>query len=167
MKKKDIIKSVGKKYSLPIKIGAAALIIGGGIFAIVKISRYTKGKKLQKERESLIRQEGDDALANLTGRRITDATAKNVAEQLYVAMNGVGTDTTTIKRLLVDDNLTSADLIAIHQAFGVKEYGFFGKPWFGNGEKLDLRGWIKEEISASSELYSLLVSKFRQAGLTM
>lgn len=164
---KKVIKSVGKKYSTPVKVGAAVLLLGGGIFAIAKISRYAKQRKLQREREKLLNQESEDAFANLNGRRITDSTAKNVAEQLLVAMDGVGTDTTVIKRLLVDDNLTSADLIAIHQFFGIQEYGTFGKPWFGSGEKLDLRGWIKREISSSSELYSLLVTKFRQAGLSM
>lgn len=163
---KKITKRI-KKLSPKSKIILGAFILGGVTFATIKITRSLKAAKLKRELEKNLIQETTDAKEYLTSRTLSDASAKNVAEQLFVAMDGMGTDTTTIKRLLIDENPTSADIVAINQFFGTKEYGTFGSPWFGSGDPLDLRGWLKREISDSSSLYALIVSKFNTAGLKM
>ena len=158
---KNFKKMSTKKIVAVACVGSVAL--GATAFFVLRGIRRNKAEKDAKKRLS---EYTDDAKQNAVVRRIDDAKAKSIAAALLDAMDGIGTDETEIYNILVMNNkLTSLDLIAVSEAFGVVEYGTFGKPWWGNGEPLDLIGWIKKELSNNSTEYMLIRAMFNQAGL--
>lgn len=165
---------VGKAISLKKKnpvllIAGISLTAGALIFAGVKTYRTIKNSKAERDAEKKlkeIREQGTDKLIEqATTRTITDNQAEEYARQLLDAMNGIGTDEEKIKRIIIDEGLTGLDLNAIVEKFGIKDYGTFGEPLWGEGEKLNLMQWINKEIASSSSVYELLKIKFTDAGL--
>lgn len=140
--------------------GVAALGIWGIVHLVKNASAELSAKKKAKNDRS-------DATDYVEGRKLTDEQAKEVAEKLFDAMDGVGTNLLTIKKLLIEDDPSPKDVIAIHKAFGIRDYGTFGSPWIGSGDKLDLRGWINREVSSLTTIYMLLSQKFKDAGLPL
>jgi hypothetical protein len=65
-----------------------------------------------------------------------------IAQELYNAMKGVGTDEDAIVSLF-NRLSTKDDLLAVMKRFGTPEYGSW---WLGH-KYLDLTGWLKEELS--------------------
>lgn len=92
-----------------------------------------------------------------------------VTEQLYKAMDGVGTDEKTIKALC--KNLTSSQLNEVYKVFGLRPYSEY--PLYGGGagwsifgaKNLDLFGWFAREMSGQDlvELRDIWV----KSGLTI
>lgn len=150
-----------KKKIAVIGLGSVALAVGTW-FVIKQINK----NKAERDAEKRLAERTDNAEENAVNRMIGDDKAKSIADALLDAMDGIGTDETEIYNILVVNNkLSSLDIIAIYNAFGVVEYGTFGKPWFGNGEPLDLIGWIKKEMGNTSTEYKLIRAMFNQAGL--
>lgn len=140
--------------------------IGAGAFLIYKLSASAKEKKRKKRIEAQINMEEERALMKSNERTIDDTTAQSIAQALFIAMDGTGTDEDEIEAVLITRNrLTSADIVAVNKAFGIQQYGTFGKPWWGSGEELNLVGWFKKELSNGSSLYKVLQTKFTQAGI--
>ena len=80
---------------------------------------------------------------------ISDSEAQIIAQGLYTAMEGSGTDENAIVRMF--EGRTSDDIKLIVQKFGIRPYGTFGAPLFSWMEtaQLDLMGWLKKELSGS------------------
>ncbi len=162
MKQLQRLQKMSKKKKIAvIGLGSVALAVGTW-FVIKQINK----NKAERDAEKRLAERTDNAEENAVNRMIGDDKAKSIADALLDAMDGIGTDETEIYNILVVNNkLSSLDIIAIYNAFGVVEYGTFGKPWFGNGEPLDLIGWIKKEMGNTSTEYKLIRAMFNQAGL--
>lgn len=163
MKQLQSIQKLSKKRKIAL-ICAGSVALGVGTWFVIKqINKH----KAERDAEKRLSERTDNAEANAIIRNIPEEKAKSIAEALFDAMDGIGTDETEIYNILVVNNkLSSLDIVAIYNAFGVKEYGTFGTPWFGNGDPLDLIGWIKKEMSNSSTEYKLIRAMFNQAGLS-
>lgn len=100
---------------------------------------------------------------NESGARLTKQESLAYANRLYLSMDGVGTDNETINS--IRSSLTNpADLRAVYNAFGTKNYGFFGSSWSDMwGTPLDLKGWFKEELSPND--YKVWEQMFKTAGI--
>jgi hypothetical protein len=136
-------------------------VFGVGSFFIYKIyTNYTASaetRNLQKALDQITKVDG----SKLT---ITPAEASVIAQQLFVAMDGIGTDEKTIFRLLIDTPRTDDDIRLIVKAFGLKEYGTFGSPWWGSGTPCDLGTWFVKEMSGSD--LQKLRNRFALAGIS-
>ena len=140
------------------------IAVGGviGLTAILLVRKYIKKKQAEaattEYNEAL--QQLPIATNNLS---ITEAEAKVIANNLYAAMNRVGTDEDTIISLL--ENRNGDDLKLIIKAFGVRKYGTFGAPAFSwmKGTDLDLIGWLRKELSGSK--LTKVLGYFQKAGI--
>lgn len=154
-----------KSYLTNNPIVAIATLGIGGVVAYSFIKSY-QDKKLKKKLQNQVFVEKQNALMNSNQRTISDEKANSIATALYNAMKGFGTDEDEIYSIMIDRNqLTSADIIAVNASFGMREYGSYGAPSFGNGTYMNLVSWFNEELSNSSNLYNLLKTKFQQAGI--
>lgn len=143
--------------------GATAMFfVGRKIYRSTTVSK--KKKAADKSLEEAKKKAMDLLDTNISTGKLNETQVKEAAEKLFEAMDGVGTDLTTIKKILIDDNPTTMDIINISTAFGNREYGTFGSPFWGNGEPLNLIGWLKKEISSITTLYDQLRVKFTTAG---
>jgi len=135
-------------------------IFGIGSFFIYKVyTNYTKNaenRNLQKALDKVTTVDG----SKLT---ITSAEATVIAQKLFAAMEGMGTDEKTIMSLLIETPRTNDDLKLIVKAFGLKEYGTYGSPWWGKGTPSDLTTWIANEMSGSK--LQQLKNRFALAGI--
>ena len=132
--------------------------IGG--FLIWKIyKKYADGSEQRNLQKALEQTTQVDA-AKLT---ISQADAVIIAQKLFSAMDGMGTDTKTIMNLLIDTARTNDDLKLIVKAFGVKDYGTYGAPMWGSGTPSDLTIWLTNEMSGND--LQKLRSRFSQAGI--
>lgn len=75
--------------------------------------------------------------------------SRQLAEQLYQAMENMGTDDDTIDMVFGDivGNIRLA--AAVYNDFGQRGYGTFGAPLWGSGTNKSLLGWLKLELSDS------------------
>lgn len=96
------------------------------------------------------------------GTSISDDEAQTLADSLYNCMKGFGTSESSIVKIICESGYTSDDLAKIYNKFGYKEYGTFGEPIFGGGDKLDLIGWLHKELSGDNLMY--VKRSFQQAG---
>lgn len=159
-----IVKEMFKKNptvtGIVVVAGTAALVFAG-----VKVFKSIKSAKAEKDARNNLEELKKQALEELKVQNLTKAQAQAAADSLYEAMDGVGTDLMAIKKILIDDKPTTLDIIEIVNAFGVRDYGTFGSPIWGDGDKLNLMQWIKEEVNSTTTLYELLRMKFTTAGL--
>jgi hypothetical protein len=89
--------------------------------------------------------------------------ANHYADMLYQAMKDFGTDEDEIKLIQLELSRPS-DLRTVYNAFDVKPYGSFGAPVLGfGGSDMDLRGWLKAELSGSD--YAVWEQMFKTAGI--
>jgi hypothetical protein len=137
----------------------AVLVVGGIYAANLLFTNFKKGAGNRQASEAL----NNALVVNTNNTNISVSEAQLIANQLYVAMDGAGTDYKTIKSLLIDTPRSADDLKLITKAFGVKEYGTFGSPLWGSGDPYNLVEWLKAECS-SSEL-SPIAPLFRSAGI--
>lgn len=78
---------------------------------------------------------------------LSDAQAKIIAERLYAAMQGVGTDEVAIKNAL--SGLSENDFVKVYEAFGKRQYSLF---WGNVGDPLTssnhhLITWLTNELN--------------------
>lgn len=159
MKAVEMFKKKPAVVGVAVVAGVAVLTIVG-----IKVAKSIKSAKAEKDAKENLEELKKQALEELKVQNLTQAQAKAVADSLYDAMNGVGTDLMTVKKLLIDDKPTTLDIIEIVNAFGVRDYGTFGAPWWGEGDKLNLMEWLKKEVNSATSLYELLKMKFTTAG---
>lgn len=153
-----------KKKNPVLLVSAISLSAGVLCFATIKTWKWIKSVKAEKELKEKIDTITKDATTQVLTRKLSDSAVKEKVEQIYDAMEGFGTDESVLKQVLIDENPSVADLQAIYKEFGTRGYGTFGSPLWGEGEKLDLMGWIKKEVGESSTLYQTLQVKFKTAG---
>lgn len=104
--------------------------------------------------------------------KIKPEEAQKKANDLYNAMKDNMTDKETIYDILLDSELTPADIRLIYQKFGKKEYGITGSPTtilgyqLYSGHEYDLINWIYKEFDLVDGNESLpkmdLVTKFNR-----
>ena len=141
-------------------------VLGVSGIAIHALYKSYKNKQLKAKLKEKVFVEEQNALMQSNERTITDEKAESIANALYNAMKGVGTDEDLIEEILITRNrLTSPDLIAVNKAFGMREYGSYGAPAWGDGTFINLVGWFNEELNNTGALYNLLKTKFEQAGI--
>jgi hypothetical protein len=125
-------------------------IVGGvlGVAGFLGIRKYIKNKQAGAETAKLTTaiESTPVVTSNLT---INEAQAVTIANKLYGAMAGSGTDENQI--LACFQGRTSDDVKLIYKTFGVKPYGVTGKPTFSfYATELDLTGWLRKELSGNS-----------------
>lgn len=89
----------------------------------------------------------DSGDSNNQPSTITDQEAKQKADTLYEAMNGMGTDEDMIFATLT--GLTVADYNKVDSAFGYRSYNTYTGTSTGGINKYPLKTWLKEELSSS------------------
>lgn len=138
-------------------VGVCAI---GGFFLWRVIKKYMDNAGVRAQNKAL----NQENTPNPQGLSMNDAQAVIVAEKLFAAMDGMGTDAKTIMDLLIHTPRTNDDLKLIVRTFGLKEYGTTGSPYWGKGTPSDLSTWLRNEMSGS-DLQKLQV-RFAQAGIT-
>ncbi len=125
-----------------------------GIYAVGGLLLFVIGRRVISQiKESWQQNKEENALKKLTEpskskMTISSAEATNYAKQLHTAMASMGTDTDTIDNVI--SKLSNGDdWKAVINAFGMKEYGTWGSPMWGNGEMIGLVDWFKKELSGS------------------
>lgn len=111
-------------------------------FGIVFVWRYVK---------NLFFDNSVTTKFNDSGTQLSSGQAVHYAERLFNAMKDTGTDEDEIDLVRLSLSRPS-DLRSVWNAFGSRPYGTFGSPMFGLGmfaTNLDLRGWLKAELSGS------------------
>lgn len=98
-----------------------------------------------------------DPTSNGTYTPVAVFNAQNVADGLYQAMSGFGTDETAILEILKPVSQGQFALVA--QAFGMKPYNTWTGNDYGFGlNSLPLKTWLNYELSSSE--YALLKRKY-------
>ena len=88
---------------------------------------------------------------------VNNFNAQNVAESLYEAMSGFGTDEAAILEILKP--VSQGQFAQVVAAFGIKPYNTLtGNDWGFGLNSLPLKSWLKEELSTAD--YVLLKSKY-------
>lgn len=95
------------------------------------------------------RQTGFSAYSISGALKSDQSNYDQIAERLFGAMRGIGTDEKTVFEIL--DGLTGNELKAVYNAFGTRNYSLFGNDgflsrWSVTGFDLDLFGWFKKEL---------------------
>ena len=132
-----------------IMIGGGVLVLGIGYVVYKKIV-MTKADGDKTEMESNLRY------LKIDNKKLTidEGKAMMMAQNLFDAMDGIGTDTRTIHSTL-EKIRTQADLLYVIRSFGIKLYGSAGQAdsWIskatGYASPLNLSGWFKKEVSGS------------------
>lgn len=131
-------------------IGTAAVAVGVASFLIIR--RLVKKRKEQRAEtqtaENLVREVTEKRNIKST---ISETTATSLANSLYQAMEGLGTNETLIRDVIFNKVANAADMVLVNKAFGVKEYGSYGAPaysWLPSTKKT-LYQWLCEECSDS------------------
>lgn len=110
---------------------------------------------------------GEKNLVNeykVSGATISTQLALAYAERLYNAMAPVGTDEDEMNKVYNDLKQNPANVALVYNAFGLREYGLFGSPWWWTpSEKVDLREWIKRELSGKD--HDKWMSLFNSVGI--
>ncbi|MDR2963463.1 MAG: annexin [Bacteroidales bacterium] len=141
----------------PLIVVGCSGVAGFFLWKIVK--KYMDNAPLRKQEKALEQANKVDA-SKLT---ISTAEATLIAEKLYAAMDGMGTDSKAIMSLLIGTARTDDDLKLINKSFGIREYGSTGSPYWGSGTPSDLSTWLRNELSGS-DLEKLRV-RFTSAGI--
>jgi len=135
-------------------------ITGIGGFLVWKIyKKYADGAEERNLKKALEKTTQVDN----SKLKITQAEAAIIAQKLFAAMDGMGTDDNTIMNLLIETARTDDDLKLIVKTFGVKDYGTYGSPYWGSGTPSDLTMWLTNELSGSK--LQTLRNRFAQAGI--
>ena len=153
----------GVKADTDFKINNPVMWVG--IAAIGSFFLWKIYKKYADGAEQRTLQKALDKTTQVDGAKLTinQAEAAIIAQKLFAAMDGIGTDEKTIMHLLIDVPRTNDDLKLIVKTFGIKEYGTFGTPWWGSGTPSDLTMWLTYELSGS--YLQKLKNRFAQAGI--
>jgi hypothetical protein len=153
------------KQTKPIQWLVKGIVILILLFIVYKI--YVKFKKnidqgkrdreIQHDIKDIINTQGTDPGAHVSSnvRTYKDADYKLMAESLYSAMDGVGTDEGTIFSI-ISSLRTKADWYALVDAFGTRETSSMWSDFKGT-----LTKWLSDELSDSEkERVNQTLSKF-------
>lgn len=113
------------------------LAVGGGIIIYRIVRKDTKsapGNDLNK--------------LQINVRNLSFSTSEYglMAQKLFLAMDGVGTNKTSVMSVL-NSMRTGDDMLMLIREFGVKRYGIITSLWFG--KDLNLIGWLNSEFKGS------------------
>ena len=153
----DVSAKTDFKINNPIMWVGIAAVASLLIFKIYK--KYADGAEQRNLKKALEKTTQVDK-NKLT---INEAEAAIIAQKLFAAMDGMGTDEDTIMNLLINTSRANDDIKLIVSAFGVKEYGTYGSPWWGSGTPSDLTMWLTNEMSGSK--LEKLKTRFATAGI--
>ena len=86
-------------------------------------------------------------------------------DNIYNAMKDTGTDVEVLRQIYGILAQNPANTKAVFNAFGYREYSFFGAPVYSwmPSDKVNLKQWIKNELSG--ELHDKWMSLFDAAGI--
>ena len=130
------------KTAVKIAVGAGA----AGLCFLVGRKIYKKIKEAKEGRELA------DAIEKIpvetANTTISATTAGTISGSLLAAMNKWGTDEETIKREL-NRLKTKDDYLLVYKAF--KDKGYKNGKLNADGRKMDLTGWLREELSGSDK----------------
>ncbi len=97
---------------------------------------------------------------------LSQTEARRMAQGLYDAMEGFGTDEERIK-MIFEKIQNKADFLMIYKEFGLRPYGDFGaSDWLDKKLSSDrhLVYWLKEEISEDDICYPIVKKWVAEAG---
>lgn len=153
------------KSKIYVWIAAAGMAIIAGVRTLTKAIDALEDEGKSEAETTL--KDSIREIANKSDASISEAKAALIANGLYDAMSGAGTDEELIEEQLLKPNYSNSDLAMIVAAFGVKKYNNFGKPmfdWMG-GDDLNLPQWLARETGG--DLYKRLKQRFTTAGFVM
>ena len=129
-----IIKEINK----PVIFVIVAIIIGVVIFIVVK--KIKAGAASRENRDYLegIKSNIDNSQTSFSGPEY-----KDMADKLYAAFNGAGTDNDAWKDVF-GRMRTNADVDQLSVAFGFRKATLLGKEY---GSAMSLKQWIVDELS--------------------
>jgi hypothetical protein len=112
--------------------------------------------------ENAIQNVSEEQALNNAGIKATytNSQYKSMADILYSAMDGYGTDDELVYKQFAKLK-NDVDFVRLDDAFGVREAT---DNLFGLYEPLDLRGWVKDDLSESQ--IKTLNSKLKSQGIT-
>lgn len=157
--KAEIKADVNTSANINKQLMIVSIVAIGGFFTWRVIKKYMDNASTRMQAKAL-EKEYTPNQNNLT---INQSQAALIAQKLYVAMNGMGTDSKTILDLLVNTTQTPDDLKLIVKTFGIKEYGTTGSPYWGKGTPCDLTMWLRNELSGSD--LKKVQTRFNEAGI--
>lgn len=141
---------------------ARAWLIGGtfavgvGILTFALIRKWVKARKeansATQATNDYVEQVKQEAKTDPTkAQTLTDTEAELISQSMYNAMEGFGTDETTILKEFAKMK-SKGDWAAVLKQFGMKEYGTFGKPAYSYlpSTPTDLKGWLYNECSTAT-----------------
>jgi len=133
--------------------------IGIGVWFVGK--KIANAMKLASLTNSLAAQ-AENAVASDTDV-ISEERAETIAESLWLAMEGNGTNEKSVMSLLRSlPNNTS--LALVNAKFGYRAYGFTGSPMFGKGTDCNLYTWLHKELSGDN--LTEVENMFAKAGIS-
>lgn len=174
------------KRTKKILLGVGGIALTSGVvYAIVRIANSSENQS--KRNSEILTEEIDEEInnnPNNTQKSISVSEARSICDALFTAMDGMGTDTIAIKRVLYERKtpLKPGDFALIFQNWGWNnpdgrgysdhrvEYGTVGLPWWGSGQRLTLCEWLREELSSLNsygelQLLNKLEASFTEAGV--
>jgi hypothetical protein len=173
---KDTVSKIGSFISDNKK---PLLYIGGAVVVVIigyaLVSKVTKGISTVFTDKSAGASNFLPISIDESKATISDSTANTYANQLWGAMNTVGTDSNLIYNI-VGKLQKKDDFLKVYNAFGRKSYvGVIlgGSPnaadkLAGNYDDLDLIQWFNKEIGWANPItYSLIRKTVENAGLTI
>lgn len=132
------------------KLAIWGLIGVAGCIAVSKLVKWIR----EKAKESESKREAEKARKKLQEATGTDdivntETADSIAKALKQSFDYTfGTDLETFDRQMAQIK-NCGDWYIVRKAFGQQGYGVTGSPMWGEGEKLDLIGWCRKELSGA------------------
>ena len=131
-----------KKYM----VGVGCVLGGIAIYLIIrKIKKKNIANNLNNTASSAYKQELTAAEKNTAkANGFTEDKAKTLANRLYNAMKGFGTDTDTVVST-IESLKSSGELKMLCQAFGTQQY----RSWTLQTVHGDLVTWLKDELADS------------------
>ncbi len=148
--------------------GKIVLIAGAGLIGLFVVRRLLINRHAVRERarkEDLIRTQPVEK-----GPTITTHTARVLADKLFQAMEGNGTNEPAIHQVM-NELRTDGDLKLVREAFGVRSYGSTGgnSSWWaetvGWSTPMTLDDWLRAELSG--EDLRMVQAHYRRMGLTL
>ncbi len=155
----------GLLYSPNVRI---ALIIGGSLLGYVLLRRMLTGNSAQIK--SNIERALSELHAGGVQPTIRSEYASLLAERLYTAMDGNGSDEAAIFDVFSQLH-NAADLVLLMRAFGARPYGATGgndstvAKWLGWSTMMDLSGWLRRELSGRD--LKRVAAEYKRLGMSL
>ncbi len=144
--------------------GAAALFFAGKKIFSGITNTAGEAKDFLTKRDAII----TDAVVEqeILKATLSKSEARRMAQGLYDAMEGFGTDEERIKEIF-ERIQNKADFLMVYKEFGLRPYGDFGADnWLDKKLSSDrhLVYWLKEEISEDDVCYNIVNKWVTEAG---